>query len=398
MKPAHRLVVATCLAVSLATGILNPALGQQGHNPFATPVEPGSGAWELVGQRDLGIQGELVALSPDGRHIAGIHAEGNRFCVWEVASGEATCDPERQPIVADSITWAPDSSAVAYALNALIFFYDSDIFVFEIDAGESVNLTDDGFDDGIPLGNDIELDELPVDVYPAWTPDGDSLVFARTEWLAEQPTTELMTVDRAGGPPEPLHTVRDDFPFAISSPIFPMSGGSILYSVFVNEFDDPGNGLWQLDTDGDPTQLLPGAEDETFPIATITDVRESPAGTLVSGYSRVLAGQLPIMAPIAFELDPGTGTVTTSAIEGEPGTYQTPFSYAPDGASRIAIESRQTERHLVITGPDGEKVDLGIHDGGRYVNSLGITWAENNTVLVPNLAQGGTLITLAPAS
>ncbi len=400
-SPRLRLLLTMIVGASLAAGCFGPALGQQGHNPFvtpeATPIAPDSGTWELVDQRDLGIDGELVALSPDGQHIAGIGPDLNRFCVWNVETSDPTCDEERQPVMQDSITWAPDSSAVAYSLNAHIQLHDSDIFVFELDAGHSVNLTDDGYQGGIPLSEEVEVDELPLDVYPAWTPDGKSLVFARTEWLADQPTTELMTIDRAGGEPEALHTVRDDYPLAVASPVFPLADGSILYSVFVNRTDDPGNGIWRLDPDGEANRLLPGALDERFPLPAITDVRDGEAGAVVSGYSRGLANTMPIMEPMAFEIDLDTGDLTPSVIERDVGSYQMPFAYAPDGASRIAIESRRTEHHLVITGPDGGRTsttDLGIHQGGRYTNSRGLDWAANDTILVPEFIAGGLLLTV----
>ncbi|MBA2468430.1 MAG: hypothetical protein H0V37_03385 [Chloroflexia bacterium] len=44
----HRLLLATVVAIALLAGILAPALGQRGHNPFATPPAPASGSWQLL--------------------------------------------------------------------------------------------------------------------------------------------------------------------------------------------------------------------------------------------------------------------------------------------------------------------------------------------------------------
>lgn len=395
-QPRHRLLLTLLLAASLAAGMAAPALGQQGHNPFVTPeaTPEATGAWELIDQRDLAIDGELVALSPDGQWIAGIGPDGNRLCVWSIESGDATCDEERQPIAADSIAWAPDSSAVTFALDVVIRLWDSDIFVFELAAGRSVNLTDDGYDDDLLTAATDAIDPLPVDVYPAWTPDGESLAFARTDVRAEQPTTQLMTIARTGGTPEPLHAVCDDFGFAIMSPIFPLADGSVLYSVAVTFVYEPVNGIWRLDPDGEAVQLMPGARDEALPLATLVDVREEPSGTIVSGYSRTLAEEPPGGEPYAFELDVDRGTVSPVGPSGEPGAFQTAFAYAPDGASTIAFEVSGGERRLVITGADGTRLDLGAFEFGPLANSRGIAWAANDTILVPGVRSGGVLLTV----
>ncbi len=77
-----------------------------------------------------------MTLSPDGQWIAGIGPEGDQFCIWNVETLIVDCDDQFQPIHAESITWSPDSTAVAYSLDLLMRFYDSDVFVYDVKRGE----------------------------------------------------------------------------------------------------------------------------------------------------------------------------------------------------------------------------------------------------------------------
>ncbi len=44
----NRALTALILAASLFAGILAPALGQQGHNPFTPSPAPEDGTWKIV--------------------------------------------------------------------------------------------------------------------------------------------------------------------------------------------------------------------------------------------------------------------------------------------------------------------------------------------------------------
>ena len=57
-----------------------------------------------------------------------------------------------------------------------------------------------------------------------------------------------------------------------------LADGSVLYTIMVNDFSDPGNGIWLLDADGEMTHLMPGADDQDYPAPGIVDVRVTDDG------------------------------------------------------------------------------------------------------------------------
>jgi WD40 repeat protein len=180
------------------------ASAQQGHSPFqatpsATPVASAPSEWTVGSIEVLDLTGIPVTLSPDGTLIAGI-GEDHEFCIWEIDSLEASCDqPSSSAINPGSIVWSPDGTAVAYTLDAFLRGDESDLFVFELDAGTSVNLTDDGIEGS--LFSPDEGVSLPVDVMPTWSHDSQSLIFVRSVFGGENPDTDLMTISRTGGEP-----------------------------------------------------------------------------------------------------------------------------------------------------------------------------------------------------
>jgi TolB protein len=71
---------------------------------------------------------------------------------------------------------------------------DNDIYVFDLDSGEILNVTDEDLDD----------------YHPEWSPDGDRIVFARADGI----DLDLFSVDRSGQDVEQLthDTSNEDFP------------------------------------------------------------------------------------------------------------------------------------------------------------------------------------------
>ncbi len=178
------------IAALVALTFVAPAVAQ--------PLE-NTGIWEVTGRDGVFIEDELITLSPDGQWIAGIDMD-NAFCVWELATGDATCAGADLDIDRETIRWAPDSTAVAFSHGPLEYAQDTDIFVFERETGVLTNLTDDGYE-GTSFSP--EIDALPVDLYPNWSADSQTLTFIRCDVATTDRlfTTELVSIPRAGGEP-----------------------------------------------------------------------------------------------------------------------------------------------------------------------------------------------------
>lgn len=372
----------------------------QSHRPTAT--------WSVVDHREIEVDGKPMALSPDGRWLAGPGPEED-FCVWDVETLDPTCDGRRIPlIIPRSIVWAPDSTAVAFSTDALTLFIDSDVLVFEIETGTLVNLTDDdpGDEDFAPLKLDREETEpVPVDLFPAWSPDSDELVFARTEWGAGSMSTALMTIDRAGGEPAKLRDLRPRMPFLVYTPMRWLDDGSILFSILNVDAEDRSNGIWHLTADGDPELLVPGAAEDDIPIPLIADV--SPAEDIISVVSFGRNAEPLGYYPRFFLVDLASGEATsvedltgTVASPQDPGAGNSPYlsgpaRFSPDGKAMITWSRRGDDADLLIVDADGNVEALGIGAmlgeetaTSRRVIEMGIDWAANETVFV-GLA-GGT--------
>src|SRR5690606_1072649 len=142
---------------------------------------------------------------PDGEHILNIARDA--LCLYAFDGTLVRCTNmddavgQRLDIDMETPVWSPDGKYVAFALNALILYVDSDIWVFEVETGALNNLTDDNFDGGLPLNQKDDVDGVFVDLSPAWLPDG-RLSFIRHDLDFKLP--ELWVLDINKGTPEKL--------------------------------------------------------------------------------------------------------------------------------------------------------------------------------------------------
>jgi WD40 repeat protein len=382
------------LTIVLLAAPASPVAASQGHG-IQHGATPATGAWEVVEERNLAIEGDLVTLSPDGQWIAGL-GDDSILCVWPVANGDAVCDPDHDQINAQSLTWAPDSSAVAYTQDAAAYLIDSDILAFDVATGTTTNLTDDAYDGRwIPRG-DTPPEAILVDLFPTWLPDSSGLVFARSDVMREISTNDLMMIDRAGGEPTLLHQTGITDAGSINSPILVLADGTVLYAIATTDVSDDENGIWRLAPDGEATQLMPGGPVDAFPAPALTAANPAGDPPIVSGYSRQRAGSVSATGPLAFELNAATGEIVPLGTET---LTVTPYRYSPDGASTVSAHMIDFVWHIIITDPGGGQLDLGTEVyPSPWINARGIDWANNNTLLLTTGREGGWLITIAQSS
>jgi len=411
MQPwKHLPGLALALGVALAG---TPALAQ-------TPADD---AWTVTNEQRIEVEGIPLTLSPDGAWIAGVGEERTTFCVWEVATLDPTCDGGfGTPITHQSIVWSPDSTAVAFSLDAPILLRDSDIYVFEVADGAVTDLTPDDPDgtgaDQIRMDQSKMDAPVPIDLYPAWSPDSQELVFARTMWGSEEePGTTLMTIPRAGGEPEEVLTLKPAEPMLIFSPIVWQADGTILFSDWRVDRSDPQAGLWRLSTEVGLDQVFPTAG-SAVPGALIADVTAD--GTRASVVSMLNRGQF-MLEPgtIYFDVDLTDGTAepweTQFGLETDPvKVYQTgsdgllaaPPVFSPDDAA-LAFVTRTVddEVHLWIVDAAGVHAnvftvapDPDADEAAMAGSTLGprVEWASNGTALILSNA-GIVLVTLESA-
>ena len=223
--------------------------------------------WRIAQVRGIEVDGEISSMSPDGDWLAGTGPEGT-LCLWEVLTLTPTCDDTELPISRQTpmptMAWAPDSSAVAFDLNALVFGVDSDIYVYDVADAELANLTEDGYE-----GSALDAPTAtPIDIAPTWSPDGNQLAFVRSPVGDDDSrSTTIMRVDRDGGDPVLIHRLDVAAPFAVWTPMYWLADGTIIYAQTAADLDEPSNGIWRLRLDGslpsrlklDNAEEMPGA-------------------------------------------------------------------------------------------------------------------------------------------
>jgi hypothetical protein len=391
--PRIPLVLLIALAIASAKPGDLPSRG-----PGATPEAPDA-AWRVAGHREVDAGSRLTALSPDGRWLAGAD-ETNRFCLWDIATLAPRCVDEQLVIRLETIRWSPDGTAVAFTLDAVMRFHESDIYVYELAAGELVNLTDDGFE-----GDIIEAEDagVPVDDVPAWSPDSRQIAFARSLAGAEGRSTALMRIDRTGGEPVEIHRVAVPEVYLVRTPMYWLHGDTLLFTLLAFDPLDDDNGVWAVGIGGSGARLvLDGAEDADVPAPAITDV--SGDGAIAFVYSDALAGEVgvPLDQVLFWVLDLGSGEIApllpSPETPGEPPPRVIAAGLSPDGAHALAW----------IVGPDGYRLTLvDMATRGEHPVELppvdteflpvAPQWAADGTVLLQGRT-GQVLLAFEPAA
>lgn len=383
---------------------------------------PATAAWQVVEEQRIEVDGLPIVLSDDGEWIAGVSGDSRQICVWKVVTLAGTCEGDfNPPISQTSITWSPDGTAVAFSLEAGLMLRDSDIYVFETGSGTVTNLTEDDPDgtgaDKLGFGGSSDI-IVPVDVFPTWSPDGEEIAFARSEWGGGGPEpTYLMTMPRSGGEPVEIGTLDEGMPLVMISPMHWQDDGSILLGIWHPDAAEDRSGLWRATLDGDMAQIIDGDASSGHRLPFMVDV--TPDGERASIFSLASQSQLTDPGQTYFSLDLQDGEVTpweeilglttdaaaapdaddTGRLSGAP-------VFSPDGASvAFMTEGLDGVVHVSILDETGLAREIAtiVHEesedgegpllGSRIGPSM--TWAGNDTLLVTSWS-GIVIYTLAP--
>lgn len=383
----HRWRPLLTLLLLITASTVSPARAQPDASPVASPAA--TAAWTVAESRPLAVDGNLIALSPDGKWIAGTDPMGEHVCLWEVESLDPTCQESAGEIDVRSIAWAPDSTAVAYSLDAMLGNVESDIYVVDVAAGSVTNLTDDGVDGTFRPWDGVDS----LDTYPTWTRDSQHLTFVRTthDPAAEHTATTLMTIAREGGKPKTLPWQSDQF-FAISAPMTYLADGSLLFADWSVDLENPNVGWWLLSPSGEASLMLGTAKQSPFAYADIMDVWEGDGVVKVAG--------------LASEARPFVLTLG----QNEPVPLATPerdrrplasMLFAPNGHHLLGLfDGPGGQNQAMLLGETPAAIELGTPGDvqtGVMLPNMRTNWSDANLLLIPGpFADSPLLLTMEP--
>ena len=193
--------------------------------------------WTSTGQK-------AALLSPDGSRV--LHLNGREFCLlapsqigpWaEIACAQSS--PDNRPGEAVDMMWSPAASRLVMPTftDAFERFKDTDIRLFDPTTFTVRNLTDDGFEGSLLDG----AGPANLDVLARWI-DNDTIAFVRYAipegGFKQGASTSLMTIDVAGGLPEPAFEIASKSGVRIWAMAVSADGQQIAYSVADKEDAD----------------------------------------------------------------------------------------------------------------------------------------------------------------
>ena len=360
-------------------------------SPVATPAAGGDG-WQITDVRQSDVDGEFAALSPDGRWLAGIGPD-RTLCVWDVESMASECVDERLRIREETITWSPDSTAVAFSFNAILYAEESDIYVYEVDTGTLTNLTDDGVEGSLLDAGDADA---PIDDVPTWSPDSQRIAFARSYTSDELSSTNIMQIDRSGGEPVEIIQLDVEQPLAVWMPMHWLPDGTLLYTQLSHDLDDPRNGVWKIGIDdgSSPLQVVPGDSISDVPGPMVVDVDAGQGSAIV--YSYMLAGQFGFDTEqtLFWMVDLESGDMQPLVSGGGASDAMViAAGFSPDGGAVMLVTMVGRDSVLKLMDPATGEVTQLEHDSSDTIFVPGaVQWAENDMVLIQGHRRNGPVL------
>jgi Tol biopolymer transport system component len=293
----------------------------------------------------------------------------------------------------EDVTWSADGSHLAFAEQGFVLLRDGDLWLMDAATGEITNIDDDGFSGNIIRLSSDEASDQPVSlpVGPAFSPDGKTIAFSRSvvqsgEWRGND--IAIVSVD--GGEVQSLVQVTPDTPGVVYLGVrWAPDGSKIYYAVHDPDRDQPHNGVWVVDADGqNQRQVLPQT-DPTMGAPAVAQV--APDGkTLLIYYPIAVSARTPGEVPVFAIADAETGTLHPILVP-DPNAPEHSWvglaTLSPDG-TKVLVVTRftDTDRQVWVSDLDGSNAMLlgePLSESGWVALGLIPTWASDGSVLIP---------------
>lgn len=337
--------------------------------------------------------GGLLVASPDGRQVAIVSEES--LCVYRVTTGKrrACVDAEGANISRfdpDSVTWAPDSSVIAFSevfdpndANSV----ESDIWTFNPDSKEISDLTADQL-----VGPTADLQAngqaFSADTSPAWAVDGSTIYFVRSTWSGAGWKTDLVSIPAGGGGVSQV--VQVDAGSAAAVPTGTLAATADGYVIFTRDrgsADNAGNGIWKVSIAGSAIDQLFAPPAGAGAVPQLASVAPDGSSMLVLFPAGATEG-----TPVATYglIDQQTGVVKLIVRSGadEVGSGRTvAATYSPDGQSIVYVwepslgAPREVVRRSLLNGIE-TVIATGVPPSAVSQDGAGVWWVGDGPLVV----------------
>lgn len=368
--------------MALIAGLLLSAGILYAEDDDADAVTSWSVESSVVTELDTGTRGNLVLLSPDGERLA--HIARRTLCLYTIDLQPEACvelDERSMPDIG-TMRWSPDGRYIAFSEETYIRLVDSSIWLVDTLEADVFAVTEPSFA-RLPVGT--EETWPPIDLYPVWGPDDDTLYFIRWPASDDPPTAPLWLYRFDGLDSDPVEVAQlHEFGFATTTAL-DIVDDFVLFNVIF--YSDPQQlGLWAWTPDADsPEQVFPDSDDRSFSLSVSPDRDQ----VLVLGERFINAtGENPLESPARLiNLKSGESRLI------DPERFVRHGGWSPDGSAfAYIVFSRRGEEGngLYITSEAGVPGEL-ILPGDFYVAIAwgihGLMWTENDTLLIGDMAE-----------
>jgi|GEM_PF-2203529 len=209
-------------------------------------------------------------LSADGTQFV-YQSESDTICIHTINTRATNCATSELALDdrPTGFFWSPDGRYIAFHADFLRMFVDADVWVYDVENGNFINLTDDGSDARMAFSGEIETTTW-LDFAITWGPDNLLYVIRQTVTPQDDGLQggvhELIQVDPDSGDTTVIANLTNTFELGdiFEGFIYSFDGTmavspdatQMAVSVIPRERDDPKHGIWLIDlTTGDFEQI-----------------------------------------------------------------------------------------------------------------------------------------------